>query len=126
MDTPNRSIEEVILEDGRYPLEAVQFVRAGLNYTVQQVYKKQGQSERRHISGEQLCMGLRDLARQKWGMLAGSVLGQWNIHGTKDFGEIVFLLVETGWMQKQPSDCREDFDGIYDFDDEFGSDFELE
>lgn len=73
----------------------------------------------RHVTGKQLCLALRDLALQRWGMLARTVLESWGVRSTRDFGRIVFAFIEHGLMQKQPSDCLEDFDRVYDFDDAF-------
>ncbi len=128
---PDKSIEEIIREDGRYPLKAVQFVRRGLNYTVDK-YKSvaedmgsygdmvdSGSYMQRHITGQQLCMGLRELAIETWGPMAKSVLKKWNITKTRDFGEIVFMLVNSGHLQKTQEDCIEDFDDVYDFDEAF-------
>ncbi|MFH1420272.1 MAG: Minf_1886 family protein [Planctomycetota bacterium] len=70
----------------------------------------------RHIGGEELCWGLRDLALRQWGLLASTVLRYWGIRSTKDFGRMVFALVQNGLLQKQPHDQIEDFDKIYDFD----------
>jgi len=122
---PTKSMEEIFAEDGRYPLEAVQFVREGLNHSVRKYHSEENPDAPRHISGEQLCEGLRELARKRWGLMAKSVLNRWNIHATRDFGEIVFLLVNHGWMQKEPHDCIEDFADVYDFDAAFQGDFEI-
>lgn len=73
----------------------------------------------RHISGQQLCWGLRDFALNRWGMLALPVLESWNVKTTKDFGRIVFGFIECDMMQKQPRDCVDDFDDIYAFDEAF-------
>jgi len=69
----------------------------------------------RHVGGADLCWGLRDYALQRWGRLATTVLGMWNIHGTVDFGRLVFAMIDHDLMQKQPSDRLEDFDRVYDF-----------
>jgi len=123
---PNKSIEDIIQQDGRYPPQAVQFVREGLNHTVQKYHTGTAKpGGRRHVSGPQLCQGIRELALQRWGPLARSVLKHWNITATRDFGEIVFLLVSNGWMQKEPSDSVDDFDDVYDFDEAFDDDFEI-
>ena len=125
---PKKSIKQVIDADGRYPLPAVQFVREGLSRTVELLYPQSDPNDaesRRHVSGPELCHGLRQLAFDRWGMLARSVLQRWNITETKDFGEIVFLLIESGWMQKEPQDCLEDFENVYDFAAAFESDFEI-
>jgi uncharacterized repeat protein (TIGR04138 family) len=123
---PNKSIETIFQEDGRYPLIAVQFVREGLSTAVNKM-QSQGHSsyERRHVSGAQLCHGLREIAQQRWGLMARQVLYHWGVTSTRDFGEIVFMLVDNGWMQKEPTDCIEDFDGVYDFIDAFDRDFSI-
>ncbi len=69
----------------------------------------------RHVSGADLCWGLRDYAHYRWGCLADIVLRSWNISSTYDFGRIVFELIEAGQMQKQPSDALADFQNVYDF-----------
>ena len=114
-------------EDGRYPLEAVRFVRDGLGVAVNRFHPEAAEDStaRRHVSGGQLCQGLRELALERWGFLARSVLNGWNVHTTRDFGEIVFLMVGNGWMQKEPDDCIEDFDNVYDFADVFEKDFKI-
>lgn len=76
-----------------------------------------GRRLNRHIGGRQLCWGLRDLALKRWGLMATSVLRHWGIRSTKDFGRMVFALVNSGLLQKQPQDCIEDFDEVYDFED---------
>ncbi len=126
---PQRSIEEIVRKDGRYPAAAVHFVREGLAAAVRQVFGGGGEGqEPRHVTGEQLCLGLRELALKRWGYLARPVLRHWNIHTTRDFGEIVFLLVQNGWMHRQENDTLEDFDDVFDFGDAFESriDFETE
>ena len=123
---PVKTIDEVFSEDGRYCLEAVKFVREGYSYTVSKLQpEKTGRRGERHVSGAQLCEGLRDLAAKRWGLLARSVMQHWNITKTRDFGEIVFMMVNSGFMKKQPQDRIEDFDDIYDFKHAFDLDFQI-
>ncbi len=75
--------------------------------------------EPRHISGEELSLGVRDLALQRFGILAKTVLESWGIHTTEHIGEIVFDLVEGGILVKQDEDSREDFRDLFDFEDAF-------
>lgn len=75
--------------------------------------------EPRHISGEELAHGVRDLALSQYGPMARTVLGHWGIHGTEDLGEIVFAMVECGVLIKQEEDRREDFQGLFDFEEAF-------
>ena len=125
-DRPEKSIEEIVAEDGRYRLEAVQFVRDGLNHTVNKCYGKgDNPANRRHVSGTQLCEGLRELALKRWGLMARVVLKRWRITATRDFGEIIFLLVNNNWMQKEPHDNLDDFENVYDFSDAFDREFDI-
>lgn len=106
---------------GPYPREAFDFVQEGLGYTVRQVHgdpskKAPGQ---RHVSGQQLCLGLRDYAIRKYGLLARSVFEHWNIHRTDDFGRIIFAMIEAGLMSQSDEDQLEDFVGVYQFNDAF-------
>ncbi|QDV92200.1 hypothetical protein RAS2_33140 [Phycisphaerae bacterium RAS2] len=78
-----------------------------------------------HVSGADLCRGLRDLAIERWGMMAGTVLRHWGIRSTRDFGEMVFALVENGLLQKQPDDVIEDFDNVYDFRTAFDRNYRI-
>jgi uncharacterized repeat protein (TIGR04138 family) len=75
--------------------------------------------EPRHITGEELANGVRDLALQQYGPMARTVLAHWGIHGTEDLGDIVFAMVECGVLVKQEEDRREDFRGLFDFEEVF-------
>ena len=104
------NVEEIAREDGRYNHQAVRFVYEGLTYTVKNVADEPG-----HVSGELLCEGLRQLALKKWGRLSVLVLNSWGIKTTRDFGEIVWLMIGHGFMSAQPTDTIDDFNDIYDF-----------
>ena len=79
----------------------------------------------RHVSGQEFCWAVRDLALQRWGLLATLVLRGWNITSTLDFGRIVFALIQHDFMQKQPHDQLEDFDGVYDFEEALSGSFRI-
>lgn len=70
----------------------------------------------RHVSGQELCEAIRCYALDQYGLLAKSVLNEWGVRSTGDFGEIVFNLIDIGQMRKTDSDCREDFNDVYDFE----------
>lgn len=108
-------LEQIIREDGRYPRGAYEFLFGGLAYTVRMHHGEREADEPQHVTGQALCEGLRDLARARWGALAPLVLQSWNLNSTRDFGEMVFLLVKHELMGKQDSDRIEDFDDVYDF-----------
>ncbi len=115
-----RRIERAIRDDGRYPPAAFEFLQRGLEYTTRMVYGNELPEGPHHVTGQQLCEGLRRLALETWGRLAPLVLASWNITRTRDFGEMVFLLVDMGLMGKQESDRIEDFDDVYSFHEAFG------
>jgi len=95
--------------DGRYDIGAYRFVFDGLNHTISKL------SEARHVTALELLQGIRDLAKEKFGFLARTVLESWGVRETSDFGEIVFSLVGYGLMGRTDEDRREDFDDVYDF-----------
>ena len=75
---------------------------------------------RRHVTGAELAWACRDLALERFGKLAPSVLGHWGIRRTDDFGRIVYDLVEVGLLVTQPGDREEDFASVFDFEEAFG------
>ena len=105
------NLEQIAKGDGRYNQKALRFVYEGLAYTVKKV-----SSQPDHISGQDLCKGLGELAIEKWGRLAMQVLNSWQIKKTRDFGEIVYLLIEHQWLSAQPADSIDDFNDVYDFE----------
>jgi len=114
--TKQKSVQKVTMDLGPYPQEAYEFVQRGLSYTVQKVHAELTDPDAsRHVSGQQLCEGLREFAHKQWGMLARVVLSRWGISATLDFGRIVFALIDAGQMQKTPDDTLDDFRDVYDF-----------
>lgn len=104
----------------RYPMyheTAYLFILAALHYTIERL------GEARHISGRELASGCRDLAIERYGPMARSVLEYWGLRGTRDFGEIVFALVELGILVKQDGDSVDDFDGVFCFAEAFERDY---
>jgi uncharacterized repeat protein (TIGR04138 family) len=99
--------------DPRYHERAYLFVLRALQKVME------GLRRPRHISGQELAHGVRDLALEEFGPLARTVLGHWGIHQTSDVGEVVFALVDAGVLVKEEEDRLGDFQGIYDFEDVF-------
>ncbi|MHC4757802.1 MAG: Minf_1886 family protein [Planctomycetota bacterium] len=113
-------IEKIAKEDGRYSPEALGFVYEALGHTLDNVSE-----EPEHVSGQDLCEGLRKLALEKWGRLAVLVLNEWGIKSTRDFGEIVYLMINHKWMSAQPNDSVDDFNDVYDFNTSFKEQFKF-
>ena len=99
----------------RYEEAAYVFVLSALNYVLERLV------EPRHITGREMAEGVRDLALEKFGPMARTVLEHWGIERTSDVGEIVFALVESGVLIKQEEDTPDDFDDVFDFADAFES-----
>jgi len=110
------------LAKGPYPPAAFAFVQEGLRHTVDTLRDAEPEmpDSGRHVSGRELCLGLRDYAIRQYGPLTRSVMRSWRVHRTEDFGRIVFALVEAGRLRKTDEDSIEDFQGVFDFDEAFG------
>jgi len=115
-----QKLAQILLRDDRYGRDAYRFVQEGLEYTVQR------RGRRGHVTGRELLEGLRDLARERFGLMARTVLNQWGVKTTADFGELVFNLVDEQIMSKQDSDSREDFADVYDFEETFDHDTQIQ
>jgi uncharacterized repeat protein (TIGR04138 family) len=122
--------KRIVDRAGPYPLEAFYFVREGLAHTVeralaQSTLQAQGgeliHPDNHHVTGQQLCLGLRDYAIERYGMLAPAVLQHWHIHRTEDFGRMVYAMIEGEALSKTAEDSIEDFAGVYDFDEAFSN-----
>jgi uncharacterized repeat protein (TIGR04138 family) len=123
-----KTLEELADIVGLYPPAAFDFIEEGLRHTVQEAHgdeKAKSSEVCRHVSGQQLCEGLRNLALEKWGMMARTVLWRWNITSTLDFGRIVFALIDAGQMQKTDEDTLEDFKNVFDFKRAFESTYRI-
>jgi len=118
-DVPLR-IEKIARLDGRYEPEAYFFVLEGLEYTQKKLKRTGASKEERHVSGQELCEGIRELAIQQFGPLALTVFKQWGVSKTRDFGEIVYTLIQNDLMGKTDEDSVEDFTDVYDFKEAFG------
>ena len=125
---PLKSLDEIVDEVGLYPREAFKFVQAGLAYTVEHIHAETANDPEanHHVTGQQLCEGLREFALKEWGLLAPTVLKRWNITSTYDFGRIVFTLVEHEHMAKTDQDTVEDFRNVYDFKTAFDTNYKIE
>lgn len=100
----------------RYALGAYEFTRDAVSYASHVVY-----ATGTHVTGRELLEAIRRLAHERYGALAGDVVHAWGLRHTEDFGEIVFRLVEGGFLSKTEDDRPEDFRSVYSFDEVFGA-----
>ena len=110
-------MDQIRLREPRYHERAFLFVLSALEFSQTRL------PERRHISGAELAHACRDLALERYGVLARLVLEHWGIRQTEDIGDIVFALVDLGLLISQTHDSRDDFAGVYDFDQAFERDY---
>lgn len=101
----------------RYHETAYFFILSSLHHVLERL------GEPRHITGRELAEGARDLALQRFGPMARTVLGHWGIEQTDDLGRIVFALVECGILIKQDEDSPRDFEALFDFREAFDADY---
>jgi len=121
------SLEDLVRGEGSYPLAAHLFVFEALDYTAK-LYSRNRDSEQedeRHVTGQQLLEGARQLALEQFGYMAKAVFDGWGIRETADVGRIVFFLVDHGLMGKTDRDHMADFAEQYDFRKAFDEGFEF-
>ena len=121
-----KNLEQIAELDGRYSAGMIKFVHHGLGLTIEQLRVDIEERQSFHITGRPLCFGLADLVLKNWGRLAKVVLNYGGIKTTRDFGEIVYLLIRYNWMSARAEDSIEDFDNIYDFENVFEKNFKFQ
>jgi uncharacterized repeat protein (TIGR04138 family) len=136
MNTANfdEALDQIVQKDTRYHRDGYLFVREALDHT-QKLVNKGAKSESRaaaeeltegkvrHVSGQELLAGIRDYALEQFGPMTLTVLNEWGVRRSEDFGEIVFNMVENHLLAKTKKDSREDFKDGYDFEEAFRQPF---
>ena len=106
-------MDRIRLHEPRFDERAYLFVLGALEFCQQRL------DERRHITGPELALACRDLALEKFGVMARLVLEHWGVRRSADIGDVVFTLVDLGLLMSQPTDTREEFADVFDFDQAF-------
>ncbi len=110
-------MDRIRLREPRFSEAGYLFVLAALEFCQTRL------PERRHLTGAELAEGCRDLALERYGLLARMVLAHWGVTRSADFGDIVFTLVDLGLLLSQPNDSRDDFADVFDFATAFDRDY---
>jgi len=123
------SLEDLLLEEPRYPLQAYLLVRESLEYAHKVLGfgravgpPQSAESEvpaDHHVTAQELCEAFRQHALDQYGRMSRVVLKKWGIESTSDIGEVVFNLIQIQVMKKSHRDRREDFDNVFDFHEAF-------
>lgn len=116
------AVADAVSGDARYAPEAYQFLRDALDHTIK-VLQKGTKAAVSHVSGPELCNGLRDYALEQFGPMVPTILEAWGVKTTRDVGEMVFNLIRTGAFSRSDTDRVEDFADIYSFRDAFETPF---
>ena len=103
--------------DPRYHADAYFFLREGLDHAVKLRKRQLGESG--HVTGQQMCEGLRQLALKAFGPMVPTVFEYWGIRRTDDFGEMVWKLIDLGVFGRTESDSRADFKNVFSFREAF-------
>ena len=138
MIDPNHPIANVLRKDNRYKLDAYAFIFDALRFAQDEMglgnelpsepvtgQREEEEGPQRHVTGPELCQAIKQLAIDQYGLMAKTVLNNWGIRNTGDVGEIVFNLIRAGQMRKTSGDRREDFDNVFDFDQELRRGFKI-
>ncbi len=118
----DEAVEKILAQDPRYARDAYVFIREALDFT-QKVIGKENHGKVRHVTGTELLDGVRQYALSLYGPMTVIVLEEWGVHDCKDFGELVFSMVEIGLLAKTEKDSRADFQNGYNFTDAFQKPF---
>jgi uncharacterized repeat protein (TIGR04138 family) len=120
--TFEEALEAIVAKDPRYQRDAYLFLREALDYTQKLVGKEDG-GKVRHVTGQELLEGIRQFGLEQFGPMTLTVFEEWGVRTCRDFGEIVFNMVEIGLLAKTEKDSRADFQSGYEFEDAFRKPF---
>lgn len=115
-------LDRILKGDSRYHRDAYHFVREGLDHT-QKMIGRSAKEDVRHVSGEELLSGIRDYALKHYGPMALTLLEEWGVRSCRDFGEIVFNMIESNLLAKTDNDSLDDFKEYFTFDEAFRQPF---
>jgi uncharacterized repeat protein (TIGR04138 family) len=117
-----QAVNQAIRQDPRYAPDAYAFLRDALDATIRTT--QQGRSDSTsHVSGPELCHGVREFALQQFGPMVPTIFEAWGITTTRDIGEMVFNLIRTGIFSRSDTDKVEDFENVFTFPDAFEKPF---
>ncbi len=99
-------IENIMKKHDEYAPDAYEFLRQAMDTAAQRFNKDE---KNRHLSAEELYLGVCAQALEEYGPLARAVLQHWGIRESRDVGHIVYNLIEAGVFGKQEDDSLEQF-----------------
>ena len=118
----DEALDKILAANPRYARDAYHFLRESLDFT-QKLISKENKGKVRHVTGQELLDGIRQHALQQFGPMTVTVFAEWGVCNCKDFGEMVFNMVESSLLAKTEKDSRDDFQAGYDFTEAFEKPF---
>ena len=106
-------MDKIRIREPRFDEQAYLFILAALEHCQTRL------DVRRHITGAELAHACLDLALERYGLMARLVLEYWGVKSTADLGDVVFTLVDLGFLLSQPQDTRDEFLDVYNFESAF-------
>lgn len=106
-------MDRILIREPRFDEQAYLFILAALEHCQARL------EVRRHITGGELANACLDLALERYGLMARLVLEYWGVKSTADLGDVVFTLVDLGFLLSQPQDTRDEFLDVYNFESAF-------
>src|SRR2546429_7551086 len=89
-------MDRIRIREPRFDEQAYLFVLSALEMCQAQL------TVRRHITGIELAHSCRHLALERYGAMARVVPEHWGLSSTADIGDIVFTLVDLGFLLSHP------------------------
>ena len=111
-----QSVFAILRRENRFDPHAYFFLKDALDFTLKRIAETNG-GLARHVTGQELLAGFRDLAMEQFGPMASTVMTEWGVTECQHVGDMVFQLIEEQVFGKQDSDQREDFTGSFEFID---------
>jgi len=102
------AVKRIRTRDRRYEPEAYALVMDAVAYAIQTI------GEPRHISAAELLVHLCDFAKDRYGILAYSILDRWGLRSTEDIGAVVYALIDEGELSEQEGDSLAGFSSVFD------------
>lgn len=129
---------KLLKKDRRFTIETYRFVNEALEYAQELGLGKESPTERpengaedveesaNHVTGQDLCRAAARYAVAEYGMMARAVLSRLGLRKTGDLGDVVYNMIEIGYMTKTPDDSRADFDDVFELGPELDRLFAFE
>ena len=111
------AVKRIRSRDKRYAPEAYALVMDSVAYAIQTI------GEPRHVSAAELLDHLCGFAKDRYGILAYSMLKKWGLRSTEDIGAVVYALIDEGELTEQEGDSLADFSGVFDLQERLETEY---